>query len=108
MPVTPTVNLSTGSVLGTILDGETFDFILPSAATATITITGRNEQGGATSWFSPNPATIPSGSRSVAVTAAIISQPGTWFTYIVAGMNSAQNVHIVVGAAMPASEKKAS
>jgi|SRR5580692_125896 hypothetical protein len=108
MPVTPTVNLSTGAVNGTILDGEPFDFTLTSAATATITITGRNEQGGASSWFSPNPATISSGSRSVAVSAAMISPPGTWFSYIVSGMNAAQNVHIVVGAATPTAEKKAS
>jgi len=108
MPVTPTINLNTGVVNGAILDGETFEFVLTSNAPNTITITGRNEQGAGTSWYSPNPATISTGSKSVTVTAAMISQPGTWFTYIVGGMNAYQNVHIVVGAAMPTEEKKAS
>jgi hypothetical protein len=106
----PTVNLTMGLVLGQIEDGQPFDFILGGAPMPNdVTIRGRDQHGSNLTWFTSNPypAVIPMGSTSVTVTAAMESTPQEpWFTYLVGGMIAAQNVHIIVGGAMPA--KKAS
>jgi hypothetical protein len=104
----PTVNLTTGQPAGTIEDGQPFDFTISSPAPNEITIIGKNEHGSNLTWFTSNPypAVIPTGSTSVTVTAAMESgQQNPWFTYLVTGMVYAQNVHIVVGGAMPAAKK---
>jgi len=92
---TGTVNLSTGTVIGTVKLNQTFEFILPSPATQAITITGYDQNGNTCAWFSPDPATISVGSTSVTVTAVLDSD--SWYTYKLSGMVGATNVHIHVG-----------
>ncbi len=99
-----TVNLTTASVSGSIIDGESFEFTISSANPNDVTITGRNEVGAEDSWFTPSPATITRGNTSVTVTAAQITPTGQYVTYIVGGMLTSSAAHIVVDSTMPARE----
>jgi hypothetical protein len=96
------VNLTTATVSGTITSGHTFEFTISSATTNDVTITGKNNLGGNSSWFSPNPATIPAGSTSVTVTAGSPTSGSNYDTYIVGGMLVSSEAHIQVGSAFPA------
>jgi hypothetical protein len=104
------VNLTAGTASGTFTEGHDFTFTISSALTNNVYIYGRTAQGGSTAWFSPDPAEIPAGSTSVTVEAVQISPAGSYFTYIVTGMNLSAAAHIVVGDSMQAreNEKKAS
>lgn len=96
---TGTVNLSTGKIIGSIKLDYEFEFILGSAATQNIEITGEDDDGNPYAWFGPDPATIAKGSTTVTVTATTASsQQEPYFTYKLSGMVGAQNVHIVVSA----------
>ena len=101
------VNLTEGTASGTFKDGENFDFKISSAVANDVTITGKDENGGSTAWFSsdPYPAKIPAGSTSVTVEAVMVSAPGTYFTYIVTGINVTEHAHIQVGSSMHAHAK---
>jgi hypothetical protein len=99
------VNLTTATVSGSIIEGESFEFTISSAQGIDVTITGKDQEGSTDSWFTTNPATITKGSTSVTVTAAQITPPGEYVTYLVAGMNVDDAAHIVVGDSMPARER---
>jgi hypothetical protein len=96
---TGTINLTTGKILGSIKLDSPFEFILGSAATQNIEITGEDDDGNPYEWFSSDPATITKGSTSVTVTAtASSSEEEPYFTYGLTGMVGAENVHVVVSA----------
>jgi hypothetical protein len=105
---TGTINLATGAQMGSIEYEHNFEFTIPTVLGNDVTIDGRDEQGGACTWFSPQGAVIPKGSTSVTVEAVMVSGVGEWFTYIVTGMQYAQNVHVVVSDSMSTQGKKAS
>jgi hypothetical protein len=96
------VNLTTVTVVGTITSGHPFEFTVSSAAENDVTITGRNDLGGNSSWFSPNPATILAGQTSVTVTAGSPTTGSNYDTYVVGGMVVSGEAHIQVGSAFPA------
>ena len=102
------VNLTAGTSSGTFTDDQNFTFTISSAVTGDVKIYGKNAQGGDSSWFSPDPATIPAGSTSVTVEAVEISTAGSYWTYIVTGIDVTEHAHIQVGSSMPADARKAS
>jgi hypothetical protein len=105
---TGSINLATGAQIGSIEDQHDFEFTIPTVLGNDVTIDGKDEQGGACTWFSPQGAVIKAGSTSVPVEAVMESGVGQWFTYIVTGMQYAQNVHVVVSDSMGTHGKKAS
>jgi hypothetical protein len=100
-----TINLTTATVTGSIVDGEPFEFTISSAQGTNVTITGKDEVGSTDSWFTPNPATIVKNTTSVTVTAAQTTPIGEYVTYVVTGMNVNDAAHIVVGAQMPGGQR---
>jgi hypothetical protein len=99
------VNLTTATVVGSITSGHNFEFTISSAAGNDVTITGKNDQGGDLSWYSPNPATITAGQTSVTVTAGSATTGLHYDTYVVGGINVSGEAHVTVGSAFPAHAK---
>ncbi|HZW93920.1 MAG TPA: hypothetical protein VFF64_13290 [Candidatus Eremiobacteraceae bacterium] len=95
------VNVTEGTASGTFTDGHTFTFTISSAVSDDVKIYGRNAQGGSSSWFSPDPATITAGSTSTSPEAVETSPAGSYFTYAVTGINVTATAHIQVGSSMP-------
>jgi hypothetical protein len=103
-----TVYIDTATTSGSFIDGQNFDFQISSSQTGDVTITGRDQEGGNDSWFTPDPATIPGGSTSVTVKAQQITPIGEYVTYLVGNRNTNGNAHIVVGDSMQEQRKRAS
>lgn len=94
----PQVDVSTGRVtFGTLESGQPFQFTIPTAATDDIIVTAENSNIKPFQWFTPDPATILAGSKSVNVQATEPSPPGGWLTYSVRGMNvTVNNPHLII------------
>jgi hypothetical protein len=94
---TGTINLTTGAIIGSIRLDFPFEFIVDSPAPENVEITAEDDEGSPLEWFTPDPATIKKGTTSVTVTATeACSEEDPFFTYQLAGMEGADNVHIVV------------
>jgi hypothetical protein len=94
----PQVDVSTGKIaFGPLESNHSFQFTIPTVATTDITVTAQNSNIQPYQWFTPDPATIPAGSKSVNVEAMEPSPPAGWLTYSVKGMNvTTINPHIII------------
>ncbi len=94
---TGTINLTTGSIIGSIKLNFPFEFVITSAAPNDIQITGSDNEGSPYQWFDGDPATISQGTTSVTVTATVAtSAEEPYFTCGISGMAGAANVHVIV------------